>query len=160
MKKLLATVSLCIAATGFPALASADTWSPNGSSALFNVGNITVMKGIQLSCNLSGSIDIVSSDASVGSLSLSGGLFGLCGTISFSSLPYNVVGNADDTITLEDVVVQAVTGSCVGDLVGDFDHSTGRITFNGANIPSSPAGGSPCVIYGVVDSNPQVSFVP
>ncbi|WP_299948811.1 hypothetical protein [uncultured Microbulbifer sp.] len=155
MKKFITAVSLTLAVTGFAGLANAETWSPTGAVALFNVGNISVFKGINLTCGLSGSGNINGADASVGSLALTGFL---CSTISFNGLPYNIEGNTGGTVTLEGVVVVGITGDCAGDLIGTFDQATGILTFDAAEIPSSPPGGAPCQITGAVGTNPQASY--
>ncbi|USD20265.1 hypothetical protein [Microbulbifer variabilis] len=157
MKKILTAASICLASFGIAGLANAETWSPPGAIALASDGNLEVEKGILLQCKLSGSVDSTGADASVGSLALSGGFLNICGTISFSGLPYALVGHANNTVTLKNVNVAAVSGNCAGDLNGSFDQSTGKITFNDAQIPSTGSG-SPCVINGVVSTNPQSSF--
>ncbi|WP_444946404.1 hypothetical protein ACJJIP_05960 [Microbulbifer sp. VTAC004] len=157
MKKILTAASICLVSIGVTSLANAETWSPPGAIALANVGTLTVKKGISLNCTLSGSVNSTGADASVGSLALSGGFLNMCNSVSFNNLPYDLIGNANNTVTLKNVAVAAVTGNCAGDLTGSFDQSTGRITFNNAQIPSVGSG-SACVINGVVSTNPQSSF--
>ncbi|QFT54287.1 hypothetical protein [Microbulbifer sp. THAF38] len=157
MKKILTAATLCIATAGLTGLASAATWSPSGAIALANVGNLTVKKGIQLTCSLSGSVNSTGTDASVGSLALSGGFLNMCNRVTFNNLPYELVGHSNNNVTLKNVSVAAVTGNCVGDLVGTFNQGNGRITFNNAQIPSSGSG-SDCFINGVISTNPQSSF--
>lgn len=166
MKTVISAVSIAILAT-LTAQASAETWSPTGTIAIQSINPATgaadtleVSKGITLNCTMAGSAVVNpadQSDASVGSLGLSSGFPFLCNTISFTNLPYNLEGNADGTATLENVVVQAVTGDCAGDLTGDFDQSTGYLTFNNATIPST-SGGNDCEVNGTVDTNPQASY--
>ncbi|WP_444911891.1 hypothetical protein [Microbulbifer sp. PAAF003] len=154
MKKILTALALTIVSTG----AAADTWSPQGTIGLANVGDIKVSKGINLTCGLSGSSTTNSAgNASVGSLSLNTGF--LCGAVSFTNLPYTLVGNAGNTVTLKDVTVAAITGNCFGDITGSFNQSTGEITFNAAVLPSVGIG-SDCKITGTISTNPQASFVP
>jgi len=152
MKKILAALVLAIASTG----AAADTWSPQGTIGLANVGNILVKKGLTLNCGLSGSSTVdAAGNASLGSLSLSGVL---CSLVNFTSLPYDLVGNAGNTVTLQGVSVTAITGSCSGDITGSFNQATGEITFDQAELPATS--GSPCVISGTISTNPQASYVP
>ncbi|WP_299948478.1 hypothetical protein [uncultured Microbulbifer sp.] len=157
MKKFITAVSLTLAATGFAGLANAETWSPTGPVALASVEPLALFKGIPLDCDLMGAVTLNGSDASVGALQLSGGLFDLCNTITFTDLPYNLEGNADGTATMEGVVVQAVTGNCAGDLTGTFDQATGVLTFDAAVLPATDSGGD-CTISGNVMTNPQASY--
>ncbi|MFA0809900.1 hypothetical protein [Microbulbifer epialgicus] len=157
MKKILSAASICLATIGMSSMATAETWSPPGAIALASVGNLEVKKGLTLFCDLSGSVNSTGADASVGSLALSGGALNMCSRVAFEGLPYALVGNANNTVTIKNVTVSAVTGDCTGDLTGSFDQSTGRITFNNAQIPSSGSGGA-CVIDGVVSTNPQSSY--
>ena len=153
MKKLIAafaSTTLILAGA-----ASAETWSPTGPVSLSNIGPVTVSKGITLTCGVSGSGTLNGSNATVNSLALTGGL---CGNVRFTSLPYNLEGTSPTSVTLQNVVVTAITGNCAGDLTGSFNQSTGVITFSGATIPSNPAGGAPCVINGQVATNPAASF--
>lgn len=155
MKKL---TTLCIGAllsAGLAGPAVAENWSPTGSITLSNVGTITVQKGITLSCGLTGTGTLNGSSASVNSLALTGGL---CGSISFTGAPYNIEPTSSTSVTIQNVTVTAITGNCQGNLVGAFDQSTGRITFSNATIPSSPAGGSPCRVTGVVATSPAASY--
>ncbi|AWF82074.1 hypothetical protein BTJ40_15245 [Microbulbifer sp. A4B17] len=157
MKKILTAASVCLASFGIIGLANAETWSPPGAIGLANVGNLTVQKGISLTCSLSGSVNSTGADAEVGSLALSGGFLNMCNRVVFNNLPYDLIGNANNTVTLKNVSVKAVTGECSGDLTGSFNQSNGRITFSNAQIPSSGSG-SACVINGVVSTNPQSSY--
>ncbi|WP_143732488.1 hypothetical protein [Microbulbifer sp. GL-2] len=153
MKKILTALALTIVSTG----AAADTWSPQGTIGLANVGNIAVKKGINLNCGLSGSTTVdAAGNSSVGSLSLSGFL---CGSVTFTKLPYTLVGNADNTVTLHNVNVNAITGDCFGNITGDFNQATGELTFNAAQLPSVGTGAN-CEISGTISTNPQASFVP
>ncbi|WP_444940270.1 hypothetical protein ACJJI5_00800 [Microbulbifer sp. EKSA008] len=154
MKKILAALALAIVSTG----AVADTWYPQGTIGMANVGDIRVSSSYHFTCGLSGSITIDSAgNASLGSLSLNTGF--LCGAVFFNNLPYTLVGNVGDTVTLKDVTISGVTGNCFGDINGDFNQSTGEITFNAAVIPRVGIG-TDCEISGTISTNPQASFVP
>ena len=169
MKKLITAVSLVIAVGGLTNIAVAEDcqpdeteaiWSPTGTIVLSTVPGfpLSVTKGISLSCDASGSVDLDGSNASVASIGLSGNP--LCVNIAFTNFPYNMEGDAtNDTVTLENVDVQGVTGNCLGDLTGDFDQATGEITFNAASIPSNPPGGSDCIFTGFFTTSPQASFL-
>ncbi len=169
MKRFVASsvLSTAIAAFGLASTAVAETWSPTGPVSLSSIdpmsgapSTLQVSKGITLDCGLSGGGSLAGSSALVNSLSLTAGDF-LCIFVAFSNLPYNLEpegGTSLDSVTLEDVVVTAVTGNCRGNLTGDFDQTNGRITFTNATIPSDPVGGSPCVINGVVATSPAVSY--
>ncbi|MFA0809569.1 hypothetical protein [Microbulbifer epialgicus] len=156
MKKILIALTLVIASIG----AAADTWSPQATIGLVNVGtrSIEVSGGLTFACNLSGSVTIdAAGNASVGSLSLIEGF--ACPAIFFNSLPYTMVGNTDNTVTLQEVNMSGVTGHCFGDLTGDFNQATGELSFNNAVLPNVGTG-LDCKISGTISTNPQVSFVP
>ncbi|WP_444931722.1 hypothetical protein ACJJIF_08140 [Microbulbifer sp. SSSA002] len=157
MKKILTAATICLASFGVSGLANAETWSPSGAIGLANVGTFSVQKGIALNCTLSGSVNSTGGSAEVGSLALSGGFLNICSRISFNNLPYDLIGNANNTVTIKDVSVTAITGSCAGDLTGSFNQSNGQITFNNAQIPSVGSG-SACEIDGVISTNPQSSY--
>ncbi|MEX2964797.1 hypothetical protein [Microbulbifer sp. TYP-18] len=156
MKKLFTAVSLAIV-TGFTGAANAETWSTD--VALEDVAPLTVTKGITLLCNMTGSATLAGSNASITSLGLSDAS-GTCQMIGFFNFPYNMEGGASDVVTIEGVDVQGITGNCLGDLVGTLNQTTGVISFVNANIPSNPAGGSPCIINGDVKTTPPASYTP
>ncbi|WP_444893259.1 hypothetical protein ACJJIW_21345 [Microbulbifer sp. JMSA004] len=157
MKNILTAASFCMASFGIIGLANAETWSPSGAIGLANVGTFTVQKGISLNCSLSGSVSSTGASAEVGSMALSGGFLNMCNRVVFNNLPYDLVGNANNTVTIQNVSVKAVTGECAGNLTGSFNQSNGRITFSNAQIPSVGSG-SACVINGVISTNPQSSY--
>ncbi|RHW19067.1 hypothetical protein D1610_02785 [Sphingomonas gilva] len=151
--------TFCIGAVASIALAggaSAQTFSPEGPHTLN--GTVTVSKGITLTCTMSGTGTVSGGTATITGLSLSGGMLGLCGSITFSGLPYAVTSASTSSITIVDVRAVGVTGNCRGNLTGSFNQSTGQITFNNATIPSDPAGGAPCVVNGTVSTSPAISF--
>lgn len=151
--------TFCIGAVASIALAggaSAQTFSPEGAHTLS--GAVTVSKGITLNCTMSGTGNVSSGDATVTGLALSGGSLGLCGSISFSGLPYAVTSSSTNSITIVDVRAVGITGNCRGNLTGSFNQSNGQITFTNATIPSDPPGGTPCVIDGTVSTSPALSF--
>lgn len=148
----IGTIATVAMATG----ASAQTFSPPGSVTLTSDGPLAVSKGLTLSCTLAGTGTITSGGAhTVGSLALSGTL---CNAVSFTGFPYSVTSNSLTSVTINNVSVIGITGNCQGNLTGSFNQATGVISFNNAQIPSSPAGGAPCVIDGDVLTSPAVSF--
>ncbi|WP_444926396.1 hypothetical protein ACJJI4_21370 [Microbulbifer sp. TRSA002] len=157
MKRIIIALTLIVASTG----AGADIWSPQGTSGLANIGSFNVTASLPLSCNLSGSIIIdATGDASLGSLSITPRGSAVCGLVMFNNLPYTIVGNADNTVTLKDTDFYVLgDGHCIGDLTGDFNQSTGEITFNAAVVPNVGFVRD-CKITGTISTNPQVSFVP
>lgn len=159
IKKILIAGAMAASAAFLVPQASAQTFSPTGSFTLANTGGqITVQKGITLSCNLSGggSVD-AAGNASVTSLALSGGTLNICGSISFTGTPYVVSGVSPSTVTINGMVVTAITGNCAGNLTGSYNQSTGILTFTGATLPST-SGGSPCTISGKVKISPTLTF--
>ncbi len=157
IKKILIAGAMTASAAFLVPQASAQTFSPTGPFTLANTGGqIKVQKGITLSCNLagSGSVD-ASGNASVTSLTLSGGTLGLCGSITFTGTPYVVSGVSPSTVTINGMVVTAVTGNCAGNLTGSY--SGGVITFTNATLPST-SGGNACTIDGKVKISPALTF--
>ena len=154
IKKILAAGALAASAAFLVPQASAQTFSPNGSFTINNIGTITVSKGITLSCGLTGGGSVSSGAATVTSINLTGGL---CGSVVFSGTPYVVSSPSLTSITLNGVVVTAITGSCAGTLTGAYNQSTGVITFTNAAIPST-SGGNPCRVTGRVQLSPIVTF--
>ena len=159
MKKLMTAVSLAIAVGGFATVTQAETWFSPATVALSTAAAdpLILFKGVELECDMTGSATLDGSNATVTTIGLSGD--SLCALVAFTNFPYNMEGNADGTVTLENVDVQGVTGNCLGDLTGNFDQTTGEITFIGAEILSNPAGGAPCIVDGVVGTNPQAGYV-
>ncbi|MGK6355698.1 hypothetical protein ACMGDH_10795 [Sphingomonas sp. DT-207] len=155
IKKILSAGAVLASAAFLVPQASAQTVSPTGPFTLTNVGTISVTKGITLSCGLTGSGNVSSSGAaSVTSINLTGGL---CGSIVFSGTPYAVTSTSTSSITINGVVVTAITGNCAGNLTGSFNQATGEITFANATLPST-SGGNPCSITGKVKTTPALSF--
>lgn len=156
MKSFKAICVGMVASVALAGGASAQTFSPNGGVTLTSDGQLDVMKGLQLSCDLTGTGTIAGGSKTVDTLDLTGS-GGLCDLVNFTG-GYNVSSTSLTSVTIEDVQVVGITGNCRGDLIGGFDQSTGKITFASASIPSDPPGGSPCVVDGVVSTSPAVSF--
>lgn len=157
MKSLKAICVGMVASVALAGGASAQTFSPNGPVTLTSDSALSVSKGLTLSCDLTGSGTISGGSHSITALDLSGD-GGLCDLVAFSAFPYAVTSTSTSSVTINDVTVVGITGNCFGDLTGAFNQSNGKITFTGATLPSSPAGGSPCVISGTVSTSPAVSF--
>lgn len=146
------TASAAAALAILPVAASAQTVSPNGPFTLSGTG-ITVSKGITLSCGLTGSGNVTSGVASISSIAFTGSV---CSSISVSGGPFSVTVNASaGTITINNLNITAITGSCRGSLTGTI--AAGVITFNNATIPST-TGGSACRISGRVNTSPALSI--
>lgn len=155
IKKILCAGAVAASAAFLVPQASAQTVSPAGPFTLSNVGTISVSKGITLSCGLTGSGNVTAGGAAtVTSLNLTGGL---CGSIVFSGTPYTISSTSTSSITINGVVVTAITGNCAGSLTGSFNQATGEITFANATLPST-SGGSACRITGKVKTTPALSF--
>ncbi|MDP5209539.1 hypothetical protein [Microbulbifer sp. 2205BS26-8] len=159
LKKICTAVCLFVIVSGFAGQVHAETWFPNGAVAMASIDGLEVSKGtLGLTCNLMGAVDLDGENASVGALEVSGGPFNLCGvSAQFENLPYNMEGNADGTVTIQNIYVDGATGDCAGDLTGTFDQSTGILTFDNAALPGVPSGAS-CVLSGQVSTNPQASY--
>ena len=155
IKKILSAGALAASAAFLVPQASAQTVSPTGPFTLTNNGPISVSKGITLSCGLSGSGNVTpTGSATVTSINLTGGL---CGSIVFSGGPWAVTATSTSSITINNIVVTAITGNCAGNLTGSFNQMNGEITFANATLPST-SGGSPCRISGKVKTTPALSY--
>ena len=137
MKKFITAASLAIAVGGLTNIAVAEdcqpdetteteeTWSPTGIITLSTLPNAPLSifaVGSALTCDLTASLTLDGSDASVTAIQLSGN-GSICSTANFTNLPYNLEGNPDGTVTLQNV--EFYSGVCSGDLTGDFDQATG-----------------------------------
>lgn len=155
IKEILTTGTLAASAAFLVPQASAQTFSPTGPFTLANVGSIVFSKDLTLTCGLTGSGSVSGGAASVSSIAVGGGA--MCGVL-FTGTPYVVSSSSLTSITLNGVVMTGLFGgTCAGSLTGDYDQSTGRITFLGATIPST-SGGRPCRIAGRVQLSPIVTF--
>ncbi|TQV78909.1 hypothetical protein FKG94_12905 [Exilibacterium tricleocarpae] len=162
MRKLLAlpALSMAITATGFTANTVAETWSPTGTTAMLS-GQMMVsgaFGGPTVFCNPSGGIALDGSSATVGAPDLSFATALYCGFALFLDQPYNLEPSSLTSVTLQNVRVAGYFGACAGDLEGEFDQLTGRITFNTAILPSASPRSPDCVINGFWDTSPQISY--
>jgi hypothetical protein len=152
MKSFKAFCIGTIATIGLATGASAQTtFTPPGPFTY--TGPVTVSKGITLNCTLSGTGTVApAGTATINTATLSGGL---CGSISFTGLPYAVT-RSGATVTIVNVRAVGITGNCRGNLVGTLA-ANGRINFANAQIPSDPTGGAPCVVNGFITTTPPIS---
>lgn len=82
----------------------------------------------------------------------------LCPSVMVTSLPVAVTGHASAaTVTLHGVIVNAITGRCLGNLTGSYDAVFGIVTFTNASIPSI-SGGAACRISGKLRVTPALHF--
>ncbi|ATY31012.1 hypothetical protein [Sphingomonas psychrotolerans] len=154
IKKILAAGAFAASAVFLVPLASAQTFSPNGPFTLTSIASITFNNGLTLTCNSLNGIGSVSGGAaSVSSITVSGGG---CGVV-FTGTPYVISSSSPTSITLNGIVISSWIGGCAGSLTGDYDQSTGVITFRGATIPSTTYS-NPCRLYGRVQLSPAVIF--
>ncbi|WP_332820346.1 hypothetical protein [Sphingopyxis sp.] len=146
MKKVIALMMGSVAMFTAQA-ANATTYSPTGAWSFS--GTVDVNKGIALTCTLDLDATTTSSTATA-TPALSGGAFGLCGTIGFTGAPYNVSYNSStSTLTIEDVYVNTITsGDCAGDISGTWDEVNNTITID-AVLPAVSGGGD-CTIAGTI----------
>ncbi|QDX26474.1 hypothetical protein FPZ54_10855 [Sphingomonas suaedae] len=151
----IGTVAILGLATG----ASAQTVSPNGTFTLSNVGTITVSKGITLNCSgLSGELVVASNDAEVTDLSLSGGLFGQCANITFTDFDYPLTATDTSSVTINNVVVEGITGNCAGNITGAWNDAADTITFTNAVLPRTSGTSSNCTINGTIKVSPALTY--
>lgn len=155
--KLILAGSVAIFSLGTGAVA--QTFSPDGTRTLSNVGTITVSKGITLACSgLSGSADVTSGVGEIRSLSLSGGLFGQCANITFSNFDYPLTATSTSAVTINNVYVTAITGDCQGNITGTFNDAADTLTFTNAVLPRVSGTSGDCRISGTVKISPAVTF--
>jgi hypothetical protein len=151
IKKILAAGLFAASAVFLVPLASAQTFAPNGPFTLTSIAPITFNNGLTLSCgSLNGTGSVSGSGASVSSI-IAG-----CGMV-FTGAPYAVSSSSPTSITLNGVVISSWIGGCAGSLTGDYDQSTGVITFRLATIPSTTYS-NPCRIAGRLQLSPVVTF--
>ena len=161
MKKLASFIVGALALTSAQAV-SAVTYTPAGAWEM--QGPVTVKKGLTLNCtlNIKGNVPEAAPDAhgtashghvlNVTSVTLSGGL---CGTVTFSGLPYSTsytpLTATTGTLTLHNVYVNTITsGNCAGDISGTWDNTAKTLTVN-ATLPAATAGTADCTVNGVLN---------
>jgi hypothetical protein len=155
IKKILTTGALAASTAFLVPHASAQTFSPGGPFTLTSIGTMVFSKGITLNCSLTGSGGIAGGAASVSSITLANGL---CAGVLFTGTSYVVSSASLTSITLNGVVISGfLGGTCAGALTGDYNQSTGVITFRAVTLPSI-SGGNPCRIAGRVQLSPAVTF--
>jgi len=138
--------------------AAAQGFSPAGPFAFTNLTPITVSAGLTLTCDLSGT-GVVDpwGNAAVTSVTFSP-TASLCPSVTVTSLPVAVTGHASAaTVTLHGVMVNAITGRCLGNLTGSYDAVFGIVTFTNASI-ASISGGAACRISGKLRVTPALHF--
>lgn len=138
--------------------AGAQGFSPAGPFAFTNLIPITVSAGLMLTCGLSGTGSVDPwGNAAVTSVTFSP-TASLCPSVTVTSLPVAVTGHASAaTVTLHGVMVNAITGRCLGNLTGSDDAVFGIVTFTNASI-ASISGGAACRISGRVRVTPALHF--
>jgi hypothetical protein len=152
IKRILTAFALA-ASAGFVPQTSAQTFSPDGPFTLTSIGTMFISKGTAVSCGFNGTGSVSGSMASVDSMMPTG----VCGLV-FMGMPYVVSSTSPTSITLNGVVISGIIGgTCAGTLTGDYNQSTGIITFRQATIPSI-SGGNPCRISGRIQFSPVVTF--
>lgn len=155
MKMFKSYAIAAIASLGMASAASAQTFSPDGARTI--TGSVEVSKGLTLNCSASGTASVTGGAARVDSLALSTGF--LCSGVTFSGFPYAISASGPSSVTINNVVVTAITGSCAGSISGSYDQSTGEVTFDNAQLPTT-TGGSNCAISGslVIDPAATITF--
>lgn len=115
-------------------------------------GTVTVQKGEdgpELTCTATAGLDGDTPETSteVTSLSLVGGLLGLCATVQFPDVPHTITQGGSN-FTVNDVFADTTftAGDCEGDLVGTV--SGGVVTFNNAVLPEVDLNTGDCTIDG------------
>lgn len=154
IKKILTIGVIAASAAFLVPQAAAQTFSPDGPFTMTSIGLMNISKGLTVSCGLNGTGSVSGGAATIASISPTGGL---CYLVTFASTPYTVTSGSPTSITLNGVALTPLDGNCAGSLTGDYNQSTGIITFRAATIPST-TGGNPCRITGRVQLSPTVTF--
>lgn len=137
--------AMMVAGAAFCALAPTPAMAQSTIS-----GVLTVQKGTgpQLSCNATIGLDGSSPSTStqVTSISLTGGLLGLCATVQFPNVP-NAISQGGGLFTVVDLFADTTltAGDCRGDLTGTI--SGGVVSFS-AVLPEVDPGTGDCTIAG------------
>lgn len=133
-----AKIAVLASALVMPSLASA---APSDGTY---TGSVIVSKGLTLSCGLTATL--TTGGTKVTAIALTGGL---CPTITFNSLPYNVTSTTSSFVIQNADVNTITSGGCYGNVVGTYTASTITLAATGANaIPPKTGGTGSCSISG------------
>ncbi len=149
MKKSISLTALAVA-LALPQVANAQAFTSPGTYTYS--GTVTVQKdSIPLNCDLTVDITNTSGALTVDNIALSGGLFGLCASITLLNQPYNA-NFSTPNLVVEDFNPRAATNSteCFGDL-DLLQTATDTFTINDT-IPKT-SGSNDCVL-----SNGTISY--
>jgi hypothetical protein len=167
MKKALAVLASSIALLGSQtAMASEAYVAPDASTPWLFQGTVTVSKGITLTCNVDLTISGPNNAADTPSapfshtdvdnlsatITLSGGLFGLCSSvvvapISAGNISYTRTSDTSGTFALSNVFVTTITpGNCQGTIYGAW--SQGGTSTLGVSGTLPAVSGSDCTMNG------------
>jgi hypothetical protein len=151
MKKFLSIAAAAMAMTSVQA-ANAQAFLTPGTYTYS--GSVTVQKdSIALNCTLTADITNTSGVLTVSNISLSGGLFGLCASVTMLNQPYNATYSSP-TLTILGFHPRAATNSteCYGDVeLVQVPGTTDDFTINSV-IPKI-SGSNDCVL-----SNGYISY--
>ena len=163
MKKALAFLASSTLLLGSQVAAASEAYIvPDAATPWVFEGVVSVYKGIELECDavveISGTNDAADtspnfnhSDVSglSATITLSGGLFGLCSSVNIDPIPAGKISYSGGTFTLEDVFVTTITpGNCQGDITAAWNESAQTLSVSGT-LPA--VSGSDCTMDGVLD---------
>lgn len=168
MKKAFAFVASSVALLGAQTASASEAFiAPAATSPWVFTGTVDVFKGIALTCNVeleitgpenasdtpSGPFSHTDVDNLSATVTLSGGLFGLCSSVIVSpvgpgSVTYTSSGSGGGTFALNNVVVTTITpGNCAGTLYGVWDENAQSLDVSGT-LPAQS--GADCTIEGTL----------
>ncbi|MCW4462302.1 hypothetical protein OK349_11350 [Sphingomonas sp. BT-65] len=163
MKKAFAFLASSVALLGSQTVAAQEAYIvPDATSPWVFTGTVDVNKGIALTCTaeveITGTNDAADTSppfnhSDVAGLSatitLTGGLFGLCSSVNIAPIPAGKISYSGSTFTLHDVFVTTITpGNCEGDIVATWNEGLQRLSVAGT-LPA--VSGADCTLDGDVD---------
>lgn len=152
MKKFLSLTAAAIALTASQS-ANAQTFLTPGGPYTYS-GVVDVQKdSIPLTCNFTADITNTAGVLTVDNISLTGGLFGLCSSVTLLNQPYNAVFSAPNLVIQGFHPRAATNGTeCFGDL-DLVQTAPGSDTFTINDVIPRISGSNDCVI-----SNGTISY--
>ncbi|WP_423606399.1 hypothetical protein [Sphingomonas sp. MS122] len=163
MKKAFAFLASSVALLGSQTVAAQEAYiTPDATTPWVFTGTVDVNKGIALTCTaeveITGTNDSADTSPAFNhsdvaglsaTITLSGGLFGLCSSVNIDPIPAGKISYSGGTFTLHDVFVTTITpGNCEGDIVATWNESLERLSVSGT-LPA--VSGSDCTLDGDVN---------
>lgn len=170
MKKALTVLASSIALLGSQAALASEAYVvPDAATPWLFQGTVTVSKGITLNCNVdleisgpnnsadtpSAPFDHTDVDNLSATITLSGGLFGLCSSvivapIGAGNITYTSSSDTTGTFALNNVTVTTITpGNCAGTITGAWSQGSPSTLGVSGTLPA--VSGADCTMNGSLD---------